>query len=222
PHDAPGVVGVKSGPAMAGANFFDITVTGRGGHAARPEAAIDALLVATGLVQQLQTIVSRSVAPTDPVVLSVTQIQSGSAYNVIPETATIRGTVRYFDDAAAETVSRRMQEICDGFGRTHGATITLEMRNVFDVLRNDPTLSQDMLAAATDVVGADRVRQKESLVMGSEDFADMLRVVPGAYCTLGHGSGVPVHNPGFLLDDAILPLGAAVMARMVETRGAAG
>ncbi|MFC2967607.1 M20 aminoacylase family protein [Acidimangrovimonas pyrenivorans] len=221
PYDAPGKIGVKPGPAMAGANFFDITVTGKGSHAAMPEAGIDALMIATGLVRELQTIVARNVAPTTPIVLSVTQIHSGAAYNVIPETAAIAGTVRYFDSAAAEMVSTRMREICAGFAKAHNAEIAVDIRNVFDVLMNDGELSERMIEAAQDLVGPGQAGRKDGLVMGSEDFADMLRVVPGAYCTVGHGGDVPLHNPGFVLDDDILPLGAALYARMVETRGAA-
>jgi hippurate hydrolase len=206
---------------MAGANFFDITVTGKGSHAASPEMGVDALVIATGLVQQLQTVVSRSVAATAPVVVSVTQIHAGAAYNVIPETATLAGTIRYFDPAVSERVSERIREICAGFARAHGATIEVEIRNVFDVLVNDERLAEGMIAAAQEVVGAGQAGRKDRLVMGSEDFADMLRLVPGAYCTVGHAGEVPLHNPGFVLDDGILPVGAALLARMVETRGAA-
>ncbi len=221
PYDAPGTVGVKPGPAMAGANFFDIRITGKGSHAAMPEAGTDALVIAAGLVQQLQTIVSRNVAATAPVVLSVTQFHAGSAYNVIPETAELKGTIRYFDPAVSEKVSERVRTVCDGFARAHGATIDVEIRNVFDVLVNDARLSEGILGAARDVVGADNAGTKDRLVMGSEDFADMLRVVPGAYCTVGHAGDVPLHNPAFILDDGILPIGAALLARMVETRGGA-
>ena len=221
PNDPPGKVGVRPGPAMAGANFFDIKVTGKGSHAAAPDAGIDALMIATGLVRELQTIVARNVAPTTPIVLSVTQIHAGAAYNVIPETADIAGTVRYFDTEASEKVSARMRDICAGFARAHGCEIDIDIRNVFDVLVNDGDLSDRMIEAARDVVGAEQAGRKEKQVMGSEDFADMLRVVPGAYCTVGHSGGVPLHNPGFVLDDAVLPIGAAVYARMVETRGAA-
>jgi hippurate hydrolase len=186
-----------------------------------PEAGIDALVIATGLVQQLQTIVSRNIAATTPVVLSVTQIHAGAAYNVIPETADLRGTIRYFDPAAAEKAAVRMREICEGFARAHGATIDLDIRNVFDVLVNDAALSDRLVDAAQQLVGTDKAGRKDRLVMGSEDFADMLRVVPGAYCTIGHAGNVPLHSPAFVLDDAILPLGAALMARMVESRGIA-
>lgn len=219
PYHEPGEIGVKPGPAMAGANFFDITITAKGCHAAMPESGIDSIVIASSLVQQLQSIVARNVSPNKQVVLSVTQLHAGAAYNVIPETASLAGTVRYFDRAAAELVTRRMQEICDGLARGYGVQIDLDMRNVFDVLENTPTLAAEMLAAAQELVG-DKAQQKSELVMGSEDFADMLQAVPGAYCTIGHGGSVPLHNPGFVLDDAMLPLGAALMARMVERRGA--
>ncbi|MCA0207246.1 MAG: M20 family metallopeptidase [Proteobacteria bacterium] len=220
PFHAPGEVGVKPGPAMAGANFFDIRVTGKGAHAAMPESSVDALMVAAGLVGQIQTIKARNVPSAERIVVSVTQIHAGAAYNVIPETASLAGTVRYFDRETAAMVTERMQALCDGAAAGFGCEVTLEMRNVFDVLENDPTLSQAMLAAAAELVG-EQAQEKSELVMGSEDFADMLQVVPGAYCTVGHGSGVALHNPGYVFDDASLPLGAALMARMVETRGAA-
>ena len=220
PYHAPGEVGVKPGPAMAGANFFDVTITAKGCHAAMPESGIDSIVIATALVQQLQSIVARNVPPTSPVVLSVTQIHAGAAYNVIPETATLAGTVRYFDRAIADLVTRRMQDICEGMARSYGVQIDLDMRNVFDVLENTPALAEEMIMAARELVG-DQAQIKGDLVMGSEDFADMLQAVPGAYCTIGHAGEVPLHNPGYVLDDAVLPLGAAIMARMVERRGAA-
>ncbi len=223
-HNSPfhpsGEIGVKPGPAMAGANFFDITVTGKGAHAAMPEASVDSLMIASQLVGQIQSIKSRNVPAADRIVVSVTQIHAGAAYNVIPETAHLAGTVRYFDRATAALVTERMQALCDGTAAAYGCSVKLEMRNVFDVLENDPSLAQAMLSAAEGLVGAMAV-EKSDMVMGSEDFADMLQAVPGAYCTVGHGSGVPLHNPGFVFDDATLPLGAALMARMVESRGAA-
>ena len=220
PYHAPDVVGVKPGPAMAGASFFDITVSGKGCHAAMPETGIDTIVIATNLVQQLQSIAARNVPAAQPLVLSVTQIHAGAAYNVIADNATLAGTVRYFDRATADMVTRRMQEICDGLAAGYGIEVTLDMRNIFDVLHNDPVLSAAMVAVAREFVG-EKAALKPDIVMGSEDFADMLQVVPGAYCTIGHAGTVPLHNPGFVLDDAVLPLGAAIMARMVETRGAA-
>lgn len=221
PFDEPGVIGVKPGPAMAGANFFDITITAKGCHAAAPHNGIDAVVVASTLVQQLQSIVSRNVTPTHEAVLSTTQIHAGAAYNVIPETATLAGTVRYFNRDTADLITQRMQDLCDGVARGYGVQVDLDMRNVFDVLENDATLSEAMLDAARDLVGPEQIKVKTELVMGSEDFSDMLQAVPGAYCTIGHRGDVPLHSPSFVLDDEVLPLGAALYVRMVQTRGAA-
>lgn len=221
PYQPEGVVHITPGPAQAGANSFDIRVTGRGCHAAMPESGTDALVAAAALVGQLQTIVARAVPATQEVVLSVTQIHAGTAYNIIPDTATLAGTVRYFDRATADLVTRRMQEICEGIARGYDVKVALEMRNVFDVLENDAALAEGMIAAAAGVVAADAASIDSRKVMGSEDFADMLQRVPGAYCTLGQAGTVPLHNPGYIFDDAILPVGAALLARMVEQRGAA-
>ncbi|GAB4259833.1 MAG: M20 aminoacylase family protein [Pararhodobacter sp.] len=218
PHHPMGEIGIKPGPAMAGANFFDITITGKGAHAASPDMGIDSIVIAASLVQQLQSIVSRNVKASDQAVLSVTQIHAGAAYNVLPEVATLAGTVRYFDRATAEAIIARMQALCDGAAKAYGVEVVLDMRNVFDVLENDATLSQAMLDAARALVG-EAAQERAERVMGSEDFADMLRAVPGAYCTVGTGGGIPLHNPGFVFDDAALPLGAALYVRMVETRG---
>ena len=219
-HDAD-IIGVKPGAAMAGANFFDITIKGRGSHAASPEHSRDPIVIMSALVGQLQTVVSRNVAGSQPLVLSITQFHSGAAYNVIPEEAKICGTVRYFDLEAEKTASARMRRLCEGFAAAHDVEIDCDIRNVFDVLMNDETLSSGMVAAAGEIVGAEKAALKDQKVMGSEDFADMLRVVPGAYCTVGHKGDVPLHNPGFVLDDDILPVGASLMARMAEIRGAA-
>jgi metal-dependent amidase/aminoacylase/carboxypeptidase family protein len=111
--------------------------------------------------------------------------------------------------------------LCDGFALAHGCEITLDIRNVFDVLVNDDARSEDLLVAAADVVGATHVAKGTEAVMGSEDMADMLALVPGAYFTLGHAGEVPLHNPGFVFDDSVLPVGASVFARLVERRGTA-
>ena len=221
PYHEPEVIGVTPGPAMAGAYFFDIDVTGKGSHAAMPEVGIDALVIATSLVQQLQTIVSRNVRPTSPLVLSVTTFHAGTAYNVIPETARLSGTIRYYDDAAADLAIERMQAIADGIARGYGVAVDVQVRNIFEVLHNDAALSAELARTAAGLVGDERAEVRSERLMGSEDFADMLRLVPGAYCTIGHAGNVPLHNPAYVLDDAILPLGAALLARMVETRGAA-
>jgi hippurate hydrolase len=221
PGQRPGTIGVKPGAAMAGADFFDITIAGRGSHGANPQDSTDPIVIGAGLIKELQGIVARNVAPTRPAVLSVTKFNAGSAYNVIPDSASLAGTVRYFDDATGRLIAERMTQICAGFATAHACEIDLKIWNVFDVLMNDPVRTSDMLACAAGVVGAENTFEKTDLQMGSEDMADMLRLVPGAYCTLGHGGTVPLHNPGFIFDDAILPVGASLFARLVETRGAA-
>ncbi len=218
PNGAPGSVGICKGAAMAGAAFFDITVTGRGSHAAMPQQSRDALVIASSLVGQLQTIVSRNVAPLDACVLSVTQIHAGSAYNIVPETAHLCGTIRYFKDSVYETAETRMKDLCAGMAQAYGVEITAELRNVFDVLMNDDALSDAYMDAARDIVGEDMISRTDEPATGSEDFADMLKVVPGAYCRVGHTGTVPLHNPGFVLGTEMLPVGASIMARVVERR----
>ncbi len=222
PSGDPGKVGICKGAAMAGASFFDITVQGKGSHAAMPQQSRDPLMIASALVGQLQTIVSRNVPPLDACVLSVTQIHAGAAYNVVPDTATLAGTIRYFKDSVIETAETRMRELCEGFAKAYGVEIRLDLRNVFDVLMNDHDLSDAYMEAAADVVGADNISGTEEPATGSEDFADMLKVVPGAYCRIGHSGTTGLHNPSFFLDPEVLPVGASVMARIVERRLAAG
>ena len=217
PNADPGIVNVTPGPAMAGASFFDITVKGTGSHAAMPHQSRDPIVIGTALVQQLQSVVSRNTPPTKPVVLSVTTFNAGSAYNVVPATATLSGTIRYFHDEVAQMAHERIRALCAGLSQAYGVEITAELRNVFDVLMNDPELSGAYVAAAADVVG-EKASESSDQVTGSEDFADMLRGVPGAYCRVGHAGSVPLHNPAFVLDDAILPVGASIYARIVETR----
>ena len=218
PNGDPGKFGIVKGTAMAGASFFDIHIQGKGSHGAMPQDSRDPLIVASALVGQIQTIVSRNIAPLDACVVSVTQIHSGSAYNVVPDTATLAGTIRYFKDEVCALAERRMQELCDGIAQAYGVRITLETRNIFNVLENDADLSDAYMEAAGDIVGPENVTLRKDPVTGSEDFADMLRVVPGAYCTLGHLGTVPVHNPAYVLDPGILPVGASILARIVERR----
>ncbi|MGD9864926.1 MAG: M20 aminoacylase family protein [Pseudodonghicola sp.] len=221
PNGDPDAVGVKKGPAMAGSNFFDVKITGRGSHGAHPQGSRDPIIIATTLVQQMQSIVSRNVDPTKPAVVSVTKIASGAAYNVIPNSAEFGGTIRFFDAEVGELISQRIRALCAGAAKGYEVDIEVDIRNVFDVLVNDEALSDAVLAAAAPVVGGERTEIKHDLVMGSEDFADMLRIVPGAYCTVGHSGEVPLHNPGYVLDDAILPVGASIYANLITSRGAA-
>jgi amidohydrolase len=213
-----GQVGVLPGPAMAGADFFDITVRGKGGHGAMPHQAKDSVLVAATLTQALQTIVSRNVDPLQAVVLSVTQFHAGFADNVIPAEAKLSGTVRGFSDKTRAMVRERMHAICAGIAATFEVEIEADIRDTFTVLVNREEQSDVAADAARAIVGSDNVATVLQPRMGSEDFSDMLHAVPGAYFWVGHDGTVPVHNPGYVLDDKILPIGASVFARIIETR----
>ncbi|WP_251976878.1 M20 aminoacylase family protein [Salinicola avicenniae] len=221
-HNAPylghGQIRVMSGKAMAGAEFFDITIRGRGSHGAQPNNARDPIVVATQLSQAIQSIVSRNADPLDAAVVSITQLHSGSAYNVIPQSATLSGTIRTFDDNVAALIHGRIRELAEGLAVAFGVEIEVDIRNIFSVLDNDPVQTDALAAAARDIVGETNVADLERPAMGSEDFADMLKVVPGSYCWVGHAGDVPVHNPAFVLDDGILPVGASLLARVAERR----
>ncbi|GLQ26092.1 M20 aminoacylase family protein [Sulfitobacter pacificus] len=218
PNGTPGSVGICKGAAMAGASFFDITVQGKGSHAAMPHQSRDPLVIASDLVGSLQTILSRNVAPLDTCVLSVTQLHAGAAYNVVPDTATLAGTIRYFKDEVCTLAETRMRELCAGFAVAYGVTINIDVRNVFDVLMNDSELSDAYMEAAADIVGRENISDTDQPATGSEDFADMLKVIPGAYCRIGHSGTAGLHNPSFFLDPEVLPVGASIMARIVERR----
>ena len=218
PNLDPGQIAVFPGAAMAGADFFDIKITGKGSHGAMPHVGRDPVIVAISLAAALQTIVSRNADPREAAVLSITQIHAGSAYNVIPEEAALAGTVRTFSPEIAKLIRERMREICAGMALSFGVQIDVDIRGIFDVLVNHPEQAVATAAVAAEIVGAGNVLTEPKPVMGSEDFADMLRVVPGAYAWVGHAGSVPVHNPAFVLDDGILPIGASLLARLVETR----
>jgi len=151
-------------------------------------------------------------------VLSVTQIHAGSANNVIPGDARLGGTVRAFDDGVRALIRERMRAICAGIAATFQCEITADIRDTFSVLVNEEEQSRVVEAVAKTVVDPANVLTRSTPKMGSEDFADMMQAVPGAYFWIGHDGSVPVHNPGYVLDDKILPIGASMFARIIETR----
>ena len=217
-----GEIAVLPGPAMAGADFFDITIRGRGGHGAMPHQSKDPVVVAAALVQALQSIVSRNVDPLQAIVLSVTQFHAGSADNVIPSEAKLAGTVRGFSDKVRTLVRERMRAICAGIAATFDVEIAADIRDTFTVLVNQEEQTKVVAEVARGVVGGDHVSTIPQPRMGSEDFSDMLHAVPGAYFWVGHEGTVPVHNPGYIFDDKVLPIGASMFARIIETRMPAG
>jgi len=224
-HNRPGLaVGkfqIRTGPMMAGGAYFDIAVSGRGAHGARPEAGIDPVVTASHIAIALQTIVSRNLRPVDTAVLSVTQIHAGEAYNVIPERAVIGGTARCFSSEPMALIEQNMRRIAGGVAVGFGATAELDFRIIFPPLINDASETRFIADVAAELVGGDNVNREGGLVMASEDFSYMLECRPGAYIQIGNGDGeggCEVHNPGYDFNDAALPLGASLFARLTERK----
>jgi hippurate hydrolase len=222
PGEPTGKAAIRSGASMAGGGFFDIKVQGRGSHGARPELSVDPVMVACHIATALQTIVSRNVSPKEPTVVSVTAIRSGEAYNVIPQTAIMRGTVRTFSKEVLKLVEDNMRRMVISIAAGFGAKAELDFRIPFLPLVNDATEAKIYADAAAEIVGEDNVERNKPSVMASEDFSYMLDARPGAYINIGNGdtgpTSVPVHNPAYEFNDAILPIGAAVYARLVERK----
>ena len=209
-----GSYAVRSGPVMAGGAFFDITITGKGTHGARPEAGIDPVLTGCHLAAALQSIVSRNVSPRDPAVVSVTKVVGGDAYNVIPQEAVLSGTARFFAREVGEQIEAAMRRMAEGVAAGFGAAARVDWRLIFA-----PTVNAEepvgVVEAAVRDLGAPLFTDKPP-VMGSEDFAFMLERVPGAYLNVGNGPGFSPHHPGYAFDDAAIPFGAGLYARVVE------
>jgi hippurate hydrolase len=218
PYQPHSRLNVRPGIAQAGASFFDIRIDGRGAHGAMPHMARDPVTIGAGLVKELQDIIARNTDPLHAAVLSVTIFKAGSAYNVIPESAELGGTFRYLSEEDRDHIDSRIRQICAGMALAHGVTITPDIRKVFGVLSNDPRCVDALIETARDVVG-DLAAADAPVTMGSEDMADLLDIVPGAFFNLGHYGSVPLHNPSFVFDDSILPVGASLLARLVERRG---
>ncbi len=224
-HNRPGLplgkFAVRAGAMMAGGGFFDIDITGKGAHGARPESSVDSVLVAAHLTTALQSIVSRNTPPVETAVLSVTKIHSGDAYNVIPQTARLSGTVRAFSREVMALVERSMRRIAKGVAEGFGATAAVDFRVIFAPTVNNTEEAEFAARICGEVVGAENVERNPPLIMASEDFSFMLEKVPGCYFNLGVGAGgnvCEVHNPSYDFNDAALPLGASAFARIVETK----
>ncbi|MBL8344801.1 MAG: amidohydrolase [Rubrivivax sp.] len=225
PSLAVGRFAVRSGPMMAGGAFFDIRVTGKGAHGARPETGVDAALAAAQIAVTLQSIVARNVAPVDTAVLSVTRIHAGDAYNVIPQTAELGGTVRAFSRDVMQLVEAAMRRVAESTAAAFGAKAEVDFRVLFAPTVNHPAEADFAARICAELVGEGHVERNPPLVMASEDFSFMLEQVPGCYLNIGNGEGAggcEVHNPAYDFNDRALPLGAAFFARAVETRLAVG
>lgn len=232
PAMQPGTVGINSGPMMAAADRITIEITGKGGHGAHPYQTIDPVLVAAHVITAVQSIVSRNVKAMDNAVVSLCSMQAGDpgAMSVVPGTATLVGTVRTFKPAVQDFIERRLHELCSGVAQAFGATATVKYERIYPATINSPaefTLAADV---AEQLVGAHNVVRDLEPSMGSEDFSFMLKVKPGAYLRLGQGEQIPdgqggftggvgsrfLHNSCYDFNDAVLPLGAALFAGIVE------
>jgi amidohydrolase len=214
-----GKFAVRKGIATAFLDTFEIVVTGSGCHAATPEKGIDAIVISAQLVFTLQTIVSRRIGATDAAVVSVTQVHGGDTWNVVPETVTLRGTVRTLDASIQDQVEAAMNQVCAGVGQTHGAKIELKYMRGYPGVINTHVETEAAASAAASVVGTAQVLTDIKPAMGSEDFAFMLQERPGAYICIGAGETAndpPLHNPYYDFNDAILPLGAAYWVELVK------
>jgi len=222
-HNWPGIpvgeMAVMPGPVMAGTCGFEITVRGHGCHAAMPHQGIDTIVAASQLVQALQTVVARNLHPCESAVVSVTQFHSGSAWNVIPETAVLRGTIRTFKPEVQEIVERAVERLCSGVAAANGAQIGVTFDHRYPPTVNSAAETETCRAVAAAVFGADKVRKDELPSMGAEDFAYMLREKPGCYVWLGNGPGTggcTLHNPYYDFNDEIIALGVRYWVGLVD------
>lgn len=220
-HNMPGIpVGtfaIREGAMMAAADQFDVIVTGKGGHAAKPHDCIDTTLVAAHIVLALQSIASRNVDPLKQVVVSVCTFRTESeAYNVIPQTVHLKGTVRTMDHGVQDFVEARVKTICEATALAFGATASVDYRRGYPVTMNTPANTGFAAEVARAVSG--KVDTDTAPLMGAEDFSFMLNERPGAYIFLGNGDTAMVHHPAYNFDDDAIPFGSSWYAGMVETR----
>lgn len=222
-HNWPGIpvgeMAVMPGPVMAGTCAFEISVRGHGCHAAMPHQGIDTIVTASQLVQALQTVVSRNLHPCESAVVSVTQFHSGSAWNIIPEEATLRGTIRSFKPEVQQTVERAIERLCSGVAAANGAQIGVVFDHRYPPTVNSAAETDLCREVAASVLGADRVRKDELPSMGAEDFAYMLKEKPGCYVWLGNGPGTggcTLHNPHYDFNDEIIGLGVRYWVSLVR------
>ncbi|BBL80296.1 peptidase M20 [Rubrobacter xylanophilus] len=213
-----GVASTAGGPTMAAADAFEITVRGRGGHGAMPHLTADAVVAAAHVVTALQTLVSREADPTEPAVLTVGQIEAGSAFNIIPESARLTGTVRTVDEGLRRRMPRRIEELAGGVARGMRTDASLEYTFSYPVTRNDPEAADFALEVASELFGKEAAVEASRPSMAAEDFAFMLEAVPGAYIWLGVGDVPGLHTPRFSFDERVLPRGAALLAALALAR----
>ena len=225
-HNWPGIeaghIHTRSGGIMASEDNFEIVVTGRGGHAARPHMLIDPIVIAAEIVLALQTIVARSVDPSKPAVVSCTEIATDGVRNAVPGEVIIRGDTRSFDPAVQAVLEERMRALCEGIAAAHGATCRVTYTHEFEPTVNDPTATAWAVRAAELALGMERVVSDCDPVMPSEDFGAFLRVLPGCFAFIGNGTepgqgGTPLHSRDYDFNDDVLEAGVDYYVSLVRS-----
>jgi amidohydrolase len=220
-HNMPGLpVGefaIRSGPLLAAADRIVIEIEGHGSHAAKPHQGIDPVVIGAHIVAQTQAIVSRSVDPIKSGLISICQFHAGSADNVIPQSATLRGTARSLLPEVRDTLENRLREVVENTGRAFGAKATLTYNRHYPVTSNHEAQTRFAAAVAGGVVGTEHVDANTPPLMGGEDFSFMLEARPGAFIFIGNGNSAGLHHPAYDFDDNVLPVGISYWARLVET-----
>ena len=204
------------GPIMAAVDSFDVHIKGKGGHGAYPHDCVDPVIAVVHIAQALQSIVSRNHYALQDLVVSVTMIHTGTAENIIPDTAYLGGTVRSFAPDVRDMVERRMAEIVAGQAASFGVEARLDYRRSYPATVNDPAKTEFAVDVAGEISGSDAVDGSAWKEMGAEDFSYMLEERPGAYLFLGQGEAAGLHHPRFNFNDAAAPYGASFFARLVE------
>jgi len=225
-HNMPGLpVGefaIRSGAIMAGTDEFTITVEGLGAHAAQPHNGIDPIVVSSQMVAALQTIVSRNVDPISSAVLTVTAIESGKAYNIIPQSAKFWGTIRTLDAEVRKLVLERLHKIINNIAAAYDCKVDIRIKEGYPVTVNHEKETGFAAMVARDVVGDTRVNVEQLPVMGGEDFSYMLEERPGAFIFMGNGDTAGLHHEEYDFNDEAIPVGSSYWAKLAETAMPAG
>lgn len=217
PGTPAGTFAIRPGPLMAAADLFEIDIVGKGGHAAMPHKAVDTTLVAAHIMTALQSIVSRNLDPIDTLVISVTSFQTETtAYNVIPDSVKLKGTVRTYKKEVQDMAEDRMGAIAENVAKAFGATAKLNFMRNYPATVNAEEQTQKAADIAARIVGEDRVNRDTPPVMGGEDFSFMLNARPGAFIFIGNGDTASVHHPEYDFNDDIIPVGCSYWAKLVE------
>jgi len=221
-HNAPGMAvgsfALRAGPAMASTDHVDIEIEGIGGHAAAPHKTIDPVLAGSQLIVALQSIVSRAADPLESAVISICQFKAGEARNVIPQTATLMGTVRTLTPQMRDMVEKRVREVVAGIATQSGANISLRYQRGYPVLVNHTAQTETAVRVASEVAGQGHVSLDMPPLMGAEDFAYMLQARPGAFIFLGNGDSAGWHHPAFDFNDDAIVFGTSYWVRLVESQ----